>query len=251
MSSYLITGCSRGIGLALAGLLASKPTSEVGKIFAGARNETDALKKLIAESNGRVEFVPIEVTSEQSVKQASETVKKALGSNGLDVLINNAGVMSYTKNGIENMSDLADTYNINVIGVHNVTSTFLPLLRTGSQKKIINISSTLGSIGMAGHFMYQPTPAYKVAKAALNMLTVQYAHELKSEHFTVIAVCPGWVKTDLGSQAAHISVEQSVNGLVDIIFNADVNKTGSFQVVKVPGFELDGQELYDGSNRPW
>lgn len=103
MSSYLITGCSRGIGLALAGLLASKPTSEVNKIFAGARNETDSLKELIAESNGRVEFVPIEVTSEQSVKQAFETVKKALGSNGLDVLINNAGVMNYTKDGIENM----------------------------------------------------------------------------------------------------------------------------------------------------
>lgn len=103
MSSYLITGCSRGIGLALAGLLASKPTSEVGKIFAGARKETDALKKLIAGSNGRVEFVPIEVTSEQSVKQAFETVKKALGSNGLDVLINNAGIMNHTKDGIEHM----------------------------------------------------------------------------------------------------------------------------------------------------
>lgn len=103
MSSYLITGCSRGIGLALAGLLASKPTSEVGKIFATARNETDTLKKLIAESNGRVEFVPIDVTSDQSVKQAFETVKNALGSNGLDVLINNAGIMSYTKGGIENM----------------------------------------------------------------------------------------------------------------------------------------------------
>jgi NAD(P)-dependent dehydrogenase (short-subunit alcohol dehydrogenase family) len=103
MSSYLITGCSRGIGFALTSLLASKPTSEVGKIFAGARHETDALKKLTTESNGRVEFIPLEVTSEQSVKQAFETVKKALGSNGLDVLINNAGIISYTKDGIENM----------------------------------------------------------------------------------------------------------------------------------------------------
>ncbi|WZH40711.1 short-chain dehydrogenase/reductase SDR [Fusarium acuminatum] len=215
MSSYLITGCSRGIGFALTSLLASKPTSEVGKIFAGARHETDALKKLTTESNGRVEFIPLEVTSEQSVKQAFETVKKALGSNGLDVLINNAGIISYTKDGIE------------------------------------NISSTLGSIGMAAFYKHQPTPAYKVAKAALNMLTVQYAHELESEHFTVLAVCPGWVKTDLGSEAAHISVEQSVKGLVDIVSNADVSKTGSFQVVKVPGLKIDGRELYDGSNRPW
>jgi NAD(P)-dependent dehydrogenase (short-subunit alcohol dehydrogenase family) len=52
-------------------------------------------------------------------------------------------------------------------------------------------SSTLGSIGMAAFYKHQPTPAYKVAKAALNMLTVQYAHELESEHFTVLAVCPG------------------------------------------------------------
>ncbi|KAK1656967.1 short-chain dehydrogenase/reductase SDR [Colletotrichum godetiae] len=251
MSSYFITGCSRGIGFALASLLATKPESVVGKIFAGARNETDALKKLTANSNGRVQFVPIEVTNEQSVKQAFATVKEALGGKGLDILINNAGIMNYTMNGIENMSDLAETYDINVVGVHNVTGTFLPLLRTGSQKKIINISTTLGSIAMAGFFKHQPTPAYKVAKAALNMLTVQYAHELDSEGFTVLAVCPGWVKTDLGSEAAHISVEQSVSGLFDVVFNADASQTGSFRVVKVPGWKIEGREMYDGSNRPW
>lgn len=92
MASYLVTGSSRGIGLALVTALASKPASEVGKVFASARTESDSLKQLIAKSGGRVEWISLEVSSEESVKQAVSKVTESLGGNGLDVLINNAGV---------------------------------------------------------------------------------------------------------------------------------------------------------------
>jgi|SRR5690242_4131728 len=108
MASYLVTGSSRGIGLAYIQALVRKDVSEVSKIFAAARSQTAALEALIAESGRRIEFVALEVTSEESAREAATHVEKALGGKGLDVLINNAGVGSYTEGGIENMCVLHD-----------------------------------------------------------------------------------------------------------------------------------------------
>ena len=104
MASYLITGTSRGIGLKLTEILVAKPASEVSVVIAATRTETTALKQLAAKSTGRIEIISIDVTSEESVKQATSKVEQSLGGKGLDVLINNAGIMNYTPNGIETMS---------------------------------------------------------------------------------------------------------------------------------------------------
>lgn len=104
MASYFITGTSRGVGLKLTEILAAKPASEVSIIFAAARTETDALKDLTAKYSGRIEIVSIDVTSENSVKEAANQVEQSLGGKGLDVLINNAGIMNFTPDGIETMS---------------------------------------------------------------------------------------------------------------------------------------------------
>lgn len=103
MASYLITGTSRGIGLAITDVLASKPASEVSAIFAAARTETDELKQLIAKSAGRVKLIKVDVTNEPSVKAAAEEVEKLLNDKGLDVLVNGVGIMPFTPDGIENM----------------------------------------------------------------------------------------------------------------------------------------------------
>lgn len=103
MASYFVTGSSRGIGLTLVTILLSKPTSEVSKIFASARSETDSVKKLIANSNGRVVFVPLDVTSEESIKSAASHVSQAQGSSGIDVLVNNAGISSASFSAVEDM----------------------------------------------------------------------------------------------------------------------------------------------------
>lgn len=104
MATYFISGTSRGLGLQLTASLASRPSSEVSKVFAAARKQSDELKKLVEGSSGRVQFVPLEVTSQQSAKEAAQTVEKSLNGQGLDYLINNAGILHITPNGIVDMS---------------------------------------------------------------------------------------------------------------------------------------------------
>ncbi|KAI4269347.1 MAG: hypothetical protein LQ337_007337 [Flavoplaca oasis] len=139
MASFLITGASRGLGLALAHELAALPASEVTKVFATARADALALQELVKKSSGRVVFVQLDVTSEASIQRAAAEVEANLTGRGLDVLINNAGVCQYTSGGIQSMDNLAESFTINVLGVHWVTRTFLPLLRKGTQKKVINL----------------------------------------------------------------------------------------------------------------
>lgn len=116
MSSYLITGTSRGLGLTLTKFLAERPVEQVRFIAATARKQTPALAELTTKYPGRVVFVPLEVTDQESVKAAVAEVEKALGPNeGLDVLINNAGILNVTPGGIANMygplsRDLEDPY---------------------------------------------------------------------------------------------------------------------------------------------
>ena len=105
MASYLITGCSRGLGLALATTLTSLPSSQVSVVYASARSNTStALQDLIKSSSGRVVFVELDVASKKSIETAVKNVEASLGGKGLDVLVNNAGIMNWTTDGIENMS---------------------------------------------------------------------------------------------------------------------------------------------------
>lgn len=103
MASYFITGASRGIGLEIVQLLASKPSSEVSVVFAAARTESDELKQLIATAETRVRWVQLDITDKESVERATAQVTEALAGKGLDVLINNAGIMPWTVGGIEAM----------------------------------------------------------------------------------------------------------------------------------------------------
>ncbi|KAL1638693.1 hypothetical protein SLS58_008725 [Diplodia intermedia] len=252
MASYFISGSSRGLGLAIAGLLASKPGAEVGKVFASARSETAALQQLIAKSDGRVEYVQLDVTSQESAKKAADQVAQSLNGKGLDVLINNAGVLNLTVDGITAMTDLDETFKINVTGVHYVTSAFIPLLEKGQLKKVVNISTTLGSIGSAATYASMPVPSYKISKAALNMLTVQYAFSFADKGFTFVALSPGWIKTDLGGEAADLTIEQGSNAAADVIFRVGKEDNGKFFNVHVAGWEkAEGINQYDGGCPPW
>lgn len=104
MASYFITGTSRGIGLQLAASLASQPPSDIAYVFAAARKQSDDLRKLVEGANGRVQFVPLELTSKQSAEEAARLVEKALNGQGLDYLINSAAIMNKTPKGVTEMS---------------------------------------------------------------------------------------------------------------------------------------------------
>lgn len=104
MVNYLITGSSRGLGLSIVSELASMPPSQIGTIFATARSENSVdLQKLVKSSSGRVVFVKLDATSKSSVREAASQVGQMLEGKGLDVLINNAGVMNYTPERIDTM----------------------------------------------------------------------------------------------------------------------------------------------------
>lgn len=156
MASYLITGSSRGLGLAMASRLASLPKSDVSAVFATARQDNSPqLRQLVNSSSGRVGFVPLDVTDERSAVDAAGLVEQQLQGRGLDVLINNAGVMPLSRQGLEGMyvgsvldskhcssahrNNLNETFDINVSGAHRATRAFLPLVRRGQRKTVANM----------------------------------------------------------------------------------------------------------------
>ena len=140
MASYLVTGTGRGIGLEIVKQLSSLPHSQVSTIFATTRSTPSVtLQSLIDQSNGRVVHVPVQITEKTSIEEAVAKVSDKLGDKGLDVLVNNAGVMPFTEGGVEKMSDLRDAFEVNVEAVHNVIAAFMPLLRKGGLKKVANM----------------------------------------------------------------------------------------------------------------
>lgn len=143
MATYLITGTGKGLGLELTKQLSELPESHVSKIFAITRSPpTPALKDLITSSNGRVVNVLASVDDTKSVEKAAEEIKGQLGTRGLDVLINNAAIQQHSPNNkMEDFSaaDFSRILETNLVGPHRVITAFLPLLRAGTQKKIINM----------------------------------------------------------------------------------------------------------------
>lgn len=246
MASYLITGCSRGLGLEMTKILSSSAPDAVSTVFATARNLTPALKEVIDASNGRVQFVTLDVLDESSITAAVSKVTQLLGPDkGLDVLINSAGIQILEKSATQ-MHALQETLSINVIAVHNVSSAFMPLLSQGTQKKLLIISSELGSMEKKDYSALAPFPSYKISKAALNMLVVQYAMELAPKGYIVFAVSPGWLKTDLGGPHADLEPAVGAQQVIEIVQNATPQDNGKLRQIYV-----EGSEVYDGKYIPW
>jgi len=244
MTSYLITGCSRGLGLELTKLLAG--SSSGNTVIATARSKTPALDSVISSSNGRVHFVPLDVTNDQSVSSAVSAVTSRLQGASLDVLINNAGIQVLESNGATKMHALEETLEVNVIAVHRVSSAFLPLLEKGKLKKLLVVTSELGSMGNKDYSALAPFPSYKISKAAVNMLTVQYAMELKPKGFTVFCVSPGWLKTDLGGPAADLEPAVGAKEVLRILDNATPEDNGKFRQIYV-----EDSKVYHGGEIEW
>ncbi|KAK2019100.1 NAD(P)-binding protein [Colletotrichum eremochloae] len=160
-------------------------------IIASARGDSPDLNEIAKSSSGHVVVVKLDVTDDASVKKAAAEVEAKLGTKGLDVLINDAGVFQYAPDSTKSMDNLQESFDINVLGVHRVTRAFLPLLQQEKLKKVANISTTFGSLTIIPYVHYLPSPAYKISKAAMNALTVQYALDYGREGFSFMALCPG------------------------------------------------------------
>jgi len=186
MTTTLITGANRGLGRDTA-----RQLLEAGHtVWIGARDEAGG--RAAAHELG-ARFVRLDVTDDGSVSAALETVAAA---GGLDVVVNNAGIARY---GMDAPDALA-VLDTNVVGVVRVTEAALPLLRHSAHPVVVNVSSALGSF-TANHDTVRPAShfvsgLYGASKAAVSMLTVQYARAVPE--VTFVAVEPGYSQTGLG-----------------------------------------------------
>jgi NAD(P)-dependent dehydrogenase (short-subunit alcohol dehydrogenase family) len=203
MTTALITGANKGIGFAAAGQLGQAGV----QVLVGARDPlkgADAAELLRAQGVD-AEAVTIDVTDPVSVLAAAASVQKSHGR--LDILVNNAGVLpeataADSVGGPMDMQMFRDTFATNVFGAVAVTEACLPLLSAAPAGRIVNVSSTMGSLAdqsdpESGYYG-MVLPAYQTSKAALNAMTIAWSKALTGTAIKVNAVCPGWVKTDLG-----------------------------------------------------
>lgn len=222
--NILITGAGRGIGLALVRELAAQGHT----VVAGCRKPAAAkeLRELEAKHKGLLFIVTLDVDSDSSVKEAAATVAGKIAA--LDALVNNAAV--FPEEGNESILDIdlahfRAAFETNVLGVIRVTRAFLPLLEKGKNPRVVNISSGAGSISDKDDSAYY---AYSTSKAALNMVTRAMAAEFKPRKIAVVAVSPGWVKTEMGGPNAPLTPEQSARSLAKTIAKLSMKETSTF-----------------------
>ena len=221
----LVTGANKGLGLEIARQLAQKGFT----VALAARDEAKAESAAasLREAGLDVHPVKLDVTDASDIAKLPALIEEKFG--GLDVLINNAGVALDGKSG-SRLEDLRKTYETNVFGAFAVTEALLPLLKASPAGRIVNQSSILGSLsfigtGQGGAFT---APAYTSSKAALNMLTVVAAYELKDTKIKINAAHPGWVKTDMGGDQAPLNVDEGAKTAVDLATLPDDGPTGTY-----------------------
>ena len=168
----------------------------------------------------------------EDVKAVAAQIEKHFGV--LDILINNAGVMNEAMNGNTTLDvtqkALRDTFDANFFSAVTVTNAMLPLLRKSAAGRIVNVSSILGSLTLHakdGGLEVKPF-AYDASKAALNSYTIHLADALKGTKIKVNSAHPGWVKTDMGTDAAPMNVVDGAKTEVALATLAEDGPSGGY-----------------------
>ena len=231
MKIALITGANKGIGFETAKQLVQKGFY----VYIGSRNPQNglqAVEKLKAINLTNVEVIQIDVTDDNSVKNARTEIGKK--TEVLDVLINNAGI----NGGVPNTALEARTeqflaaFNTNVFGVARVTQAFIDLLQKSPEPRIVMVSSSVGSLSLQSDpnwlaYNFAKYAVYGSSKAALNMFTIHLAYELRDTAFKVNAVCPGYTKTDFTNHNGG-EVEEAAKRIVKYALLDKDGVTGKF-----------------------
>ncbi|MGE0549925.1 MAG: SDR family oxidoreductase [Kofleriaceae bacterium] len=216
----VVTGANRGIGLELVRQLIARGDT----VEAAARTMSHDLEKLVSPN---LHVHPLDVAEPASISWFAGS----LGDVAIDMVFNVAGVSGGPRQSLLQMADdlalhnAAETYEVNALGPLRVSIAMLPFLRRGSAKKLIHLTSGMGSIAdnsSGGHY------AYRMSKAALNMMSKSLAVDLKSEGVTSIVVNPGWVQTDMGGQSAPTPVADSVRGILKVADSVTPAESGEF-----------------------
>lgn len=217
MGSVLITGANRGIGLGLAKLYATKGW----KVHACCRKpeSADDLKAI----SGDVRVHKLNVLDTDDL----DTLVAELKGQPIDILINNAGVYGPKTAGFGNIDyqAWADVFQVNSMAPLRVSVALLGNLQLSQTRKIVMISSQMGSMtdnSSGGSYIYRSS------KAAINAVLKSLSVDLDSDGFTCVTMHPGWVQTDMGGPNALIGVDKSVEGLSEVINGLTRENNGQF-----------------------
>lgn len=231
MSTVLVTGANRGLGLEFARQYAA----DGWRVFAACRDPAAAkeLGELAGGSGGAIRVLALDVTDAESVRAAAQSLADEV----IDVLINNAGVGSPRKQRLGSLdyAAWARVLDVNSLGPMRVTEAFLDHVARGGGKKVVTITSAMGSIAdNASGGSY----AYRSSKAAVNIVVKSLSIDLAPRGVTCVVVHPGWVRTDMGGPDGKLTPAESVAALRKLIAGLEPRDTGRF-------FN------YDGKTYPW
>ena len=216
---WLVTGASRGIGLAMVKNLLSAGHTVIG----ACRNPDGArdLWEIQSDYKSRFRYLKLDLADAATIDALGAQLKDET----IDVLVNNAGVLKGAGETLANLSfaDVAKSFEVNTIGPMRVTKAMLPSLQRSSNPKVVNMSSAMGSIDdnkSGGYY------AYRMSKAALNMFNKCLSLEFPK--ITDIAMHPGWVKTEMGGSKAPTEVDDSVEGIIKVASELTLKDSGRF-----------------------
>lgn len=231
MKTALVTGANKSIGFEVVKQLVQKGIY----VYLGSRNlqnGVEAIDQLKAEGLNNVEAIQLDITDDESVKNARLEIGEK--TKVLDILINNAGIYGgYPQTVLDATIDqFKATYDANVYGVVRVTQAFIDLLKKSSEPRIVNVSSSQGSITLHSDPAYKyydyKGVVYLSSKSAMNMITAVLAYELKDTAFKINAVCPGYTKTDFNGHRGPGSIEDAGRRIVKYALIDKDGATGKF-----------------------
>ncbi len=230
MTNVVITGANRGLGLGFVKNYLGKNVDVVS-----TTRDLKSSKELLALKEkfpNNLEIFELDLVKESG----GYTLENFLGDRPIDIVINNAGVGS-TNQHFEAVSPKPwlEVLKVNLIAPLIITQSIINNVKKGSDKKIYFLSSQLGSIGdNASGGMY----IYRSSKTGLNQVVKSLSVDLKPQGITVVSLHPGWVKTDMGGPNAPVSIDESIEGMMQVIDATDIRDTGRFL-------------NYDGKELPW
>jgi NAD(P)-dependent dehydrogenase (short-subunit alcohol dehydrogenase family) len=220
----LVTGGNKGIGFEIVRGLAQAGC----KVYLGARN-AELGKEAAAQfkDEGDVSFIELDLNDQGTLDAASAKIEGEHGR--LDILVNNAAIAIADGEGSPSQAEVSTVEQVmktNFVGTFAVTRTFLPLVKKSSAGRIVNVSSPLGSLKLNGEQAWNYF-AYGSSKAALNMLTVQLAYELRDTAIKVNSANPGYTATALNNFQGHETPEQGAAEAIRLSLIGDDGPTGT------------------------
>lgn len=240
MPIALITGANRGLGRATAQSLSAQGFHVIvaAREVAAARQVADAISRTLTADGtaASASAAQLDVTDPESVRVLAGQVADEFGV--LDVLVNNAGILPEATRPTTEIVDVElfrHTYEVNVLGAVAMLQEFLPLLRKSAAARVVNVSSTMGSLtdqtDPDSPYRAVVVPAYQSSKAALNNVTISAAKLLADTHIKVTSVCPGFVQTELAPanlEQAPLTAGQAAEVVVRAATLPDDASSGTF-----------------------